>query len=200
MTTNSVLEGPLQSLARSAWQTVLVTGLLSVVLGVIILVWPDVTLVAAGVLFGIYLVVSGFLQLLAAFGAPASTGMRVLAFISGVLSIAIGVFCFRDELISILLLAIWIGIGWLFRGVSAVVIGLSEPEAPGRWLAVFFGVLTVIAGIVLIAWPLTSVATLAIVVGVWLIVLGIMEIIVAFGVRKDAKAMRGVATGAHARI
>ncbi|ASF06785.1 HdeD family acid-resistance protein [Nocardia brasiliensis] len=190
MTTNSVLEGPLQSLARSAWQTILVTGILSVILGVIILVWPGVTLLAAGVLFGIYLVVSGFLQLMAAFGAPTGTGMRVLAFISGVLSIAIGVFCFRDELTSILLLAIWIGIGWLFRGVAAVMIALSEPDVPGRWLTVFFGVLTVIAGIVLIAWPLSSVATLAVVVGVWLIVLGVMEMITAFGVRKDAKRLQ----------
>ncbi|WP_378729725.1 HdeD family acid-resistance protein [Nocardia brasiliensis] len=189
MTTNSVLEGPLQSLARSAWQTVLVTGLLSVVLGVIILIWPGPTLLAAGVLFGIYLVVSGFLQLMAAFGFPSSTGVRVLAFISGVLSIAIGIFCFRDELTSILLLAIWIGIGWLFRGVSVVVMSLSEPTMPGRGWNIFFGVITVIAGVVLIAWPLESVATLAVVVGVWLIVLGIMEVIVAFGVRKDVRAM-----------
>ena len=98
MTTNSVLEGPLQSLARSAWQAILVTGLLAVILGVMMLAWPNVTLVAAGIIFGIYLVVSGFLQLIAAFGTPSSTGVRILAFISGVLSVIIGVFCFRDEL------------------------------------------------------------------------------------------------------
>ncbi|MFG1796621.1 HdeD family acid-resistance protein [Nocardia sp. NPDC049149] len=190
MTTNSVLEGPLQSLARSAWQTVLVTGFLSVVLGVIMLVWPGPTLLAAGILFGIYLVVTGFLQLMGAFGIPSSTGVRVLAFISGVLSIAIGVFCFRDELTSILLLGIWIGIGWLFRGVATVMMSLSEPAMPGRGWNVFFGLITVIAGIVLIVWPLSSVATLAVVVGVWLIVLGIMEVVVAFGVRKDARALQ----------
>ncbi|WP_069162817.1 HdeD family acid-resistance protein [Nocardia altamirensis] len=190
MTTNSVLEGPLQSLARSAWQTVLVTGVLSVVLGVIMLVWPGPTLLAAGILFGIYLVVTGFLQLMAAFGVPSSTGVRVLAFISGVLSIAIGVFCFRDELTSILLLGIWIGIGWLFRGVATVMMALSEPAMPGRGWSVFFGLITVIAGIVLIVWPLSSVATLAVVVGVWLIVLGVMEVVVAFGVRKDARALQ----------
>ncbi|WP_225728009.1 MULTISPECIES: HdeD family acid-resistance protein [unclassified Nocardia] len=189
MTTNSMLEGPVKALARSAWQTTLVTGLLSVVLGVIILVWPGPTLLAAGVLFGIYLVVSGFLQLVAAFGIPSSTGMRVLGFISGVLSIAIGVFCFRDELDSILLLAIWIGVGWLFRGVGVTMMGLSEPALPGRGWAVFFGLLTTIAGIVVIAWPLESVATLTVVVGVWLLVIGIMEIIMAFGIRKDARAL-----------
>ncbi|MBF6210033.1 HdeD family acid-resistance protein [Nocardia puris] len=189
MTTNSVLEGPLEALAKSAWTTVLVTGALSVILGVMILVWPGKTLLVAGVLFGIYLVISGVLQLVAAFGATASAGMRVLYFISGVLSIIIGIFCFRDELASILLLGIFIGIGWLFRGVAVVVAALSDPEMPGRGWQLFFGVITAIAGVVLIVWPVTSVATLTLVAGIWLIVLGIMEIITAFGVRKDAKAL-----------
>ncbi|WP_406277891.1 HdeD family acid-resistance protein [Nocardia sp. NBC_00881] len=193
MTTNSVLEGPLQSLARKAWQSVLVTGVLAVILGILILAWPGPTLVAAGILFGIYLVVTGFLQLLAAFGTPAGTGVRVLAFISGVLSIVIGVFCFRDELTSILLLGLWIGIGWLFRGVALLMATISEPGLPGRWWQAFFGVLTAIAGVVLIIWPVRSVATLTAVAGVWLIVLGIVEIIVAFGVRKDATAITAAA-------
>ncbi|MEV6432649.1 HdeD family acid-resistance protein [Nocardia sp. NPDC051463] len=190
MTTNSVVEGPLQVLARSAWQSVLVTGILSVILGVLILVWPGKTLLVAGIIFGIYLVVSGVLQLLAAFGAPASAGMRVLSFITGVLSIVIGVFCFRDELASILLLGIWIGIAWLFRGVASAMAAISEPGLPGRGWIGFFGVITAIAGIVLIVWPVASVATLAWVAGIWLVVLGIMEIITSFGVRRDAKRLQ----------
>ncbi|MEV0296276.1 HdeD family acid-resistance protein [Nocardia sp. NPDC050710] len=186
MTTNSVLEGPLQSLAKSAWQSVLVIGILSVILGVMMLIWRGPTLVVVGILFGIYLVVSGVLQLIAAFGTHVSTGMRVLAFITGVLSIIIGIFCFRDELTSILLLGLWIGIGWLFRGISLLVAAISEP-VPGRGWQIFFGVLTAIAGVVLIVWPITSTATLVLVAGIWLIVLGIMEIVTAFGIRKDAK-------------
>ncbi|MFE3442963.1 HdeD family acid-resistance protein [Nocardia sp. NPDC059180] len=187
MTTNIISPGPVQALARAAWQSILVTGLLSVILGILILVWPGKTLLVAGIIFGIYLVVSGLLQLLAAFAAPASTGMRVLYFISGVLSIVIGVFCFRDELTSILLLGLWIGIGWLFRGIAVTMAAVSEPDLPGRGWQGFFGVLTAIAGVVLIVWPVESIATLAWVAGIWLIVLGIMEMITAFGVRKDAK-------------
>ncbi|MBF6336499.1 HdeD family acid-resistance protein [Nocardia abscessus] len=190
MTTNSVLEGPLQSLARRAWQTILVTGILAVILGILILVWPDITLLAAGIIFGVYLVVTGFLQLMAAFGAPTGTGLRVLSFVIGLLSIVIGVFCFRDELASILLLGLWIGIGWLFRGVALLVAALSEPGMPGRWWQVFFGVVTAIAGVVLIIWPVRSVATLAVLAGVWLIIIGLTEIVVAFGVRREAGAAR----------
>ncbi|TLF76606.1 HdeD family acid-resistance protein [Nocardia cyriacigeorgica] len=187
MTTNILPQGPVQTLARAAWQSILVTGLLSVVLGVLILVWPGKTVLVAGIIFGIYLVVSGLLQLVAAFAAPASAGMRVLYFISGVLSIVIGVFCFRDELTSILLLGLWIGIGWLFRGVAVTMAAISEPGLPGRGWQGFFGVITAIAGVVLIVWPVESVTTLAWVAGIWLVVLGIMEMITAFGVRKDAK-------------
>ncbi len=176
-------------LARSAWQSVLVTGILSVILGILILVWPGKTLLVAGIIFGIYLVVTGVLQLLAAFGAPARPGMRVLSFIIGVLSIVIGVFCFRDELASILLLGIWIGIAWLFRGVASAMGALSEPGLPGRGWIAFFGVITAIAGVVLIVWPVESVATLALIAGIWLIVLGVIEIITSFGIRKDVKKL-----------
>ncbi|MFC8045967.1 HdeD family acid-resistance protein [Nocardia sp. NPDC057353] len=185
MTTPEAVGNPVRALARAAWQTILVTGILSVVLGVLILVWPQATLAVAGVLFGIYLLVSGVLQLIAAFGAPASAGLRVLAFISGVLSIVLGVFCFRDEIASLLLLGIFIGIGWLFRGIGAVVAAVSEPTMPGRGVQGFFGVITAIAGIVLLVWPVSSVATLAWVAGIWLVVIGVMEIATAFGVKRD---------------
>ena len=60
MTTSekTVFEGPLHQLARSTWQLSLFIGVLGVALGVIVLAWPGKTLLVAGVLFGIYLVVS----------------------------------------------------------------------------------------------------------------------------------------------
>ncbi len=62
MTTSehAVTEGPLHQIARSAWQLLLLTGILAATLGVVVLAWPNKTLVVVGFLFGIYLVVSGF--------------------------------------------------------------------------------------------------------------------------------------------
>ncbi|KAF0844920.1 HdeD family acid-resistance protein [Nocardia caishijiensis] len=186
MTTNTVLENPFTALAKKTWQTILVTGLLAVVLGIIVLVWPGPSLLVAGVLFGIYMVASGIFQLVAAFTHLPSTSLRVLSFISGVLSLIIGVFCFRDDLTSIVLLALWIGISWLFRGITVLFVAISEPSIPGRGWQIFYGVLSAIAGVILIVWPISSLATLVLVVGIFLIVIGIMEIITAFGMRKDA--------------
>src|SRR5262245_44622780 len=74
-------EGPLHALSKAAWQVVLLTGVASLILGVLVLVWPGASLVAAGVLFGLYLLFSGVFQLVAAFGTHRTTSLRVLAFI-----------------------------------------------------------------------------------------------------------------------
>ncbi|MFD6396403.1 HdeD family acid-resistance protein [Nocardia sp. NPDC060249] len=186
MTTNTVIGSPFTALAKKTWQTVLVTGLLAVVLGIIVLVWPGPSLLVAGILFGVYMVVSGIFQLIAAFTHLPSTSFRVLSFISGVLSLIIGVFCFRDDLTSIVLLGLFIGISWLFRGVAVLFAALSESGVPGRGWQIFYGIISALAGVVLIVWPISSIATLVWVVGIFLIVIGVMEIITAFGIRKDA--------------
>ncbi|MFE3098977.1 HdeD family acid-resistance protein [Nocardia tengchongensis] len=189
MTTSKegVYEGPVQALARSAWQSILVTGILSVVLGILILVWPGPTLVVAGVLFGIYLLVSGVFQLIAAFGLHVSAWMRVLSFITAILSFILGFFCFRNEFQAIGLLALWIGITWIFRGTAVLVAAMSDSGVPGRGWQILFGILLIVGGGLLIVEPFRSITTLVVVVGCWLIVIGIFEVISAFQVKSAAK-------------
>ncbi len=183
-----IFEGPLHQLARNAWQLLLFIGILAVTLGVIVLAWPGKTLVVAGVLFGIYLVVSGIGYVFAAFGTHAGAAMRVLTFIGGIVSLVLGFFCFRDKLESIMLLALWVGIGWVFRGVTLLAAALSFDHMPARGWQAFSGVIIVIGGGVLIISPLDSIAILALVAGCWLIAIGIMDVITAFQVRSRAKA------------
>ncbi|MFJ4829787.1 HdeD family acid-resistance protein [Streptomyces sp. NPDC088747] len=180
------LEGPLHLLSRAAWQAVLAAGVATLALGVMVLVWPGASLFAAGILFGLYLLVSGVLQLAAAFGTHAATSLRVMAFISGALSILLGLFCFRGAMQSILLLALWIGIGWLFRGITQTLAAASDPDVPARGWQVFLGIVSLLAGIVLIVSPFESVAVLTLVGGCWLLAVGVTEIITAFRIRGRA--------------
>ena len=89
--------------------------------------------------------------------------------------------CFRAWQDSILLLAIWIGVGFIFRGVATAVSAISDPTLPGRGWEIFIGVISLMAGIVMLASPFDSIATLTLVVGIWLIVIGVFE--VGVGVR-----------------
>jgi len=174
----------------------LLTGLLSVILGVLVLVWPGKSILVAAILFGVYLLVSGIAQVIFAFSLHVSAGGRVLLFISGAASLILAVLAFRHfgQGYAILLLAIWIGVGFIFRGVATTVSAISEPGVPGRGWNIFFGVITLIAGIIVIASPFESIVTLAIVVGVWLIVIGVMEMVSAFGMRRAAKKVDEIRT------
>ena len=183
------LPGPLQQLARNAWQAVLLIGVCAVLLGIMALAWPHVTLIVLGVLFGIYLLVSGVMQLVAAFGTHAEPSLRVLAFISGALSILLGALCFRSALDSILLLAIWIGIAWLFRGISQTAAAASDPGMPARGWQLFAGLVGILAGIVVLSSPFSSIHLLTVFAGIWLIVTGVVEIATAIRIRSDAKQL-----------
>jgi uncharacterized membrane protein HdeD (DUF308 family) len=74
---------------------------------------------------------------------------------------------------------------------------ISDKQLPGRGWAIFFGVVSTIAGVVVLAYPFDSIVTLALVVGIWLIVLGVMEVISGFGMRSDVKKVeKATGTGA----
>jgi uncharacterized membrane protein HdeD (DUF308 family) len=183
----TVLEGPLKQLAHSAWQLLLLTGVVAVALGVIVLAWPGKTLLVAGVLFGIYLVVSGIGYVFAAFGTHTGAAMRVLTFITGVISLVLGFFCFRDKYEAVALLALWIGISWVFRGMTLLATALSLDHLPGRGWQVVSGLIIVVGGGVLIISPIDSIAILTLVAGCWLIAIGIVDVITAFQVRHRTK-------------
>ena len=101
--------------------------------------------------------------------------MRVLAFLAGAVSLVLGFFCFRDKLESILLLALWIGISWVFRGVTLLATALSFDRLPGRGWQALAGAIIIIGGGVLIISPLDSIEILTLVAGWWLIVIGFLR-------------------------
>lgn len=177
------------NLMQGIWTSAILSGLLAVVLGIVILTWPQPSVVAAAALFGVYLVVSGIALVILAFSLPASGGSRFLNFISGVASIALGILAFRHfgEGYAVLLLAIWIATGFIIRGMFVTASAIGVPQFPGRGWAIFFGLITIIAGFVMLAYPFDSIETLALVVGAWLVILGATEVISGFGMRSDVK-------------
>jgi uncharacterized membrane protein HdeD (DUF308 family) len=175
----------LGTLANVGWQMLLTTGVAAIALGVVVLAWPGETLRVVGVIFGIYLLVSGVFQLAAAFGAHVPRNLRVLHFVTGALSILLGLICFRGTLESILLLALWIGFGWLLRGIMMTAAAASAEDLPARGWQMLLGILTLSAGVVLIVSPFGSIAVLTLVVGIMAIVLGVTEVFHAIQLRLE---------------
>ncbi|MGW8374514.1 DUF308 domain-containing protein [Streptomyces sp. ODS28] len=185
-------DSPLVRLAaRRTWQALLAAGAAAVLLGLVVLLWPDATVLVAGVAFGVYLLVSGMVQVIAAFGTRAATATRVVGVLSGAVSFLLGLFCFRGELRSVVLLALWIGVGWVLRGITQIAGAGGDPMAPARGWQIALGVVSVLGGIVLVVSPLSSVLVLAVLGGCWLAALGVVEIATAVRLRHAVKESGG---------
>lgn len=186
------------SMLPHLWKSTLASGVLTLIVGALVLAWPGISVLAAAIAFGVYLLITGVAQVVFAFSLHVSTGGRILLFISGAASLILAVLAFRHfgEGYAVLLLAIWIGIGFIFRGVATTVSAISDPVLPGRGWSIFLGAISLIAGVVVLACPVASIITLAIVVGIWLAVIGVLEVVASLRIRKACKELGNGATSA----
>jgi uncharacterized membrane protein HdeD (DUF308 family) len=179
-------------LGQQLWKSRLVSGVLTLVLGAMLLAWPGPSILVASTMFGVYLLVSGFAELFLAFTLPRSAATRVLLFLTGALSLVLAILSFRHfgDGYAVLLLSLWIGTGFIFLGVSENAVAMSERNLPGRGWYVVLGIMSVIAGVIVLVWPFDSILILALVCGAALMILGVIQIAQAFQIRKDTKAAR----------
>ena len=125
------------------------------------------------VLFGIQLVITGLFRFVMAFSEPVrSGGIRILYAVIGLLSLIVGVWAIRHADLTVLVLAVLLGIFWIVNGFFEIFAALSERGLANRAWTGAMGVLSVFAGLIVVAVPQISVVTLAVVLGIWLLFWG----------------------------
>jgi uncharacterized membrane protein HdeD (DUF308 family) len=171
------------------WGWVLAFGIITLLAGLLTLAWPGRTIVVVAVLFGAQLVVAGIFRFVAAVASDDESGAtRVLLALLGVLSFIIGLYALRHILITIATLALLLGIFWIVNGAVEAFTALSHRGMQGRGWTILMALLSIVAGVVVLIYPAISLATLAVVLGFWLLVFGIMEIMLAFRLRSVGQA------------
>jgi uncharacterized membrane protein HdeD (DUF308 family) len=174
----------MQALAAH-WGLVLTMGILSILIGIAAIAWPGATLLTVAILFAVWLFVSGIVSVVHSFTTDGDTGGRALNAIIGVLSVIVGFALLRTPFQSLEVLIFVIGIFWVAQGIMTFIGAFSRKE--GRGLRIFMGILGVIAGTIVLVYPISSAVTLALIGGIWLIILGIMQVVAAGNLRKAGK-------------
>lgn len=180
----------------SSWWLVLALGIVSLLAGAFVLWQPFTTVRVAAVVFGLWLLISGIFQLAQSFNHRLETTARVLSAISGVLGIILGIICFDSVEDRISLLTLFIGLWWILRGLVNLMVGAGNKNHAANGFSIFLGILGIIAGIVVLIWPIASLSVLVVMVGIWLVALGIIEIVASFMVRSRVKKAQAVMAAA----
>jgi uncharacterized membrane protein HdeD (DUF308 family) len=191
---STMLESDLESMLGTvgrAWLWILAFGVISVLAGLAALFWPGATLVVLAIVFAIQLILAGVFRFVAAFAIPGETGwLRALQALLAILSLVVGVYLLGHVALSLLVLALVLGIYWTVQGAVELFLAIGHPELAGRGWMIVSGILSIVAGVILVVWPGISLFALTLVLGIWLLLFGGMLIVRAFQVRSAANRLK----------
>jgi uncharacterized membrane protein HdeD (DUF308 family) len=163
------------------WWLVALLGLLSIVVGVLAIAYPDITLLALGLFFGINLLFAGALWVIVGVDEDSGAGGRALRLIVGFLAILAGLVCLVRPGASVLALLLVVAFWFVMVGVADLARAISEPRH--RVFSGILGVISVAAGVIIVANPDIGLSTLALLAGIAFVVRGTVELIAGFALR-----------------
>ena len=173
----------LQTIARS-WWVLAIYGVISVLFGIGAFVWPLGTALALAWAFGIMALAEGVTSLVALFDKDTSISKGWLVLYS-LASIAFGLVAviFPGTVAGVLLMfvAAWLVVGGIYRIVFAVRV---RKYVSTEWWIALSGVLSIVLGLLFLAYPVAGLVSLAVWIGAVVLLYGIFQIMAALRLRK----------------
>jgi uncharacterized membrane protein HdeD (DUF308 family) len=174
------------------WWLVLLQGVLSVVLGALALAMPGVTLGALILLWGLFALLNGVVDVFSAIGAAGSHRTWGWQLAGGLVGILVGLAILRWPGLSALFVLYLVAIWAIMMGIVRIVGAIADREAlPHAWLVALAGVASVLYGIAMFAWPGVGLLTLVYLVGSYAIVYGVITCVIAFRLHSLPERMAG---------
>jgi uncharacterized membrane protein HdeD (DUF308 family) len=178
------MPGILSALYGRTWWSLLVRGIIGLVFGLLAVIWPDRVLELLVTLFGIFILAIGLIATIAALSHR--TPLRTwLILIPGLVAVVIGIISIASPAVTTVVLVYLIAIWALVHGISEIYKALRvRKDVEGEWMPIIIGIVSVVFGVVLIVRPLTAGAAVTLLLGFFVLVLGILWLIMAFRARR----------------
>jgi uncharacterized membrane protein HdeD (DUF308 family) len=161
------------------WWVLLLRGIFAILFALIAFAWPGVTLLILTTLFAVYAFVDGVFALAA--GLHTHWPMLIVL---GVIGIIAGLLAFFFPGITALTL-VFIIAGWaIIRGAAEIAAAVQLRKViPNEWSLILEGVLSVLFGVLLFAWPAVGILTVIWIIGIYALLAGILLIVTGFRVK-----------------
>ncbi len=168
--------GPVVGALRTG---LIVSGIVAVILGALILLWPGRTAQVATGIVAAYTILAGLVY--AAIGITSGTRggwSRVGHIALGVLFVVVGIVAFANlpafTVSFALFLGVLVGVLWIVEGAVSL---STLTGAPSRGWTIAFAVLSIIAGVTLLFSPLWGALVLWWLLGISAVALGVVNVV-----------------------
>lgn len=164
-----------------------IAGAITLIAGLVLLIWPAKSAVIVTGIFASYLIVGGLVYLgLAVFSGKGGGWVRAGHVVLGLLYIAAGVVAFANlaaaTVTLAIIVAIFIGVSWIADGVVAL--SLMGADTTKVW-TLLYALLGILAGIAVLLSPLYAATVLWLVLGISLVALGVMQLVRSFRLKSS---------------
>ena len=181
---SATVEGT-DAMNRSSGGVIVVVGVLSIVAGLLAIVYPDITLLALALIAGINLLLLGILGLVDAVTSDDDDGgTRVLSGVLGLLGVIAGLVVMRRPGESLLAIILILGVWFVVSGLVDAIRAIAVPG--DRAFRLLVAIFDIALGGLILALPDLSLKTMAILAGIAFIVRGVFAVLVGLKLRKVA--------------
>lgn len=173
-----------QNWLRASWQMLVLRGVVATLFGIVAMVWPEPTLVVIVILWGVWALLDGISSIAQA-TRPGPGLVRFAVGAMGVLALVAAFFAIFRPVSMGLVLAWFLGIWLIVRGVMEVVLAFAKARPAPRGLLLLSAALDVVLGILFVTHPGRSAIGVAWLLGLLAIVWGVVFIVVGLIARKS---------------
>jgi uncharacterized membrane protein HdeD (DUF308 family) len=184
----TAVEARFADILSRGWWLVLLRGLAAIVFGLLTLLRPGISLAALVLLFGVYALVDGVLDVWHAVSGRKENEHWWVLLLGGLLGVVVGLITLTTPGITALALLFYIAIWSIARGVLEIVAAIRlRKEIEGEWLFILGGLASVLFGVLLITRPGAGALAVLWLIGIYAIIFGIITVALAFKVRGFAQ-------------
>lgn len=166
------------------WWSMAVRGAITALFGVAAIAWPDITLAILIGLFGFFMVADGLMAFVSAFRAGQEGQRWWTHIVEGLVEVGIGIAVFTVPQVTAAILLYFVAFWAIFIGIWRIATAIElRREIEGEWLWGLSGLVTLIFGFALLAFPGAGALALVTVIGLFALAFGIFSIFMSFRVR-----------------
>ncbi|MEW5853951.1 MAG: DUF308 domain-containing protein [Myxococcota bacterium] len=184
------------------WSLFVIRGVLAILAGALAIAWPGLTLLMLAALFAVMSFADGIASLWLGLSHHNAGGKAWPYVITGILGLAAGIAAVAFPGVTLLAL-LYLVAGWsIARGILDVVGAIKLRKlVHDEWAMGVAGVLSVVFGVLLVAWPAAGLLTLAWMVAAFAIAFGVVSLNLGLRLRRlrrETGVPRGTARPAMA--